>query len=339
MTADSTTETDRPDLSVLVASYNTRDLLLDCLKTVERNRGSLKVETIVVDNASVDGTPEAVAAARPDVVLMRNARNEGFAKANNRALAVARGRYVLLLNPDTLVPPEVLEPMIRLMDQNPRVGVAGCRVDRPDGRLDAACKRGFPTPWRALGRFTGLDVAFPKLFGGYRRLDADPSGRYDVDAVVGAFMLVRRETVDEVGRLDESFFMFGEDLDWCYRVRERAWRVWYVGDRGVVHHKGASTRREPHRMNWHFHRAMLLFHRKHLVDRYPFFVNWLVYLGITLRYALKAAWAAARPNAPRAALSATDVARLKTRYGLTLADAASSDEVGGDEGRDARPTL
>lgn len=322
MTADAPA---RPDLSVLVASYNTRDLLLACLATLDRNRGDVALETIVVDNASADGTPDAVAARFPHVTLLRNAVNEGFAKANNRALAIARGRYVLLLNPDTLVPPELLGPMIALMDENPGVGVAGCRVDRPDGELDAACKRGFPTPWNALGRFLGLDRAFPKLFGGYRRVADDPRGRFDVDAVVGAFMLVRRETVDEVGGLDESFFMFGEDLDWCYRVKARDWRVWYVGDRGVVHHKGASTRHEPQRMNWHFHRSMILFHRKHLVDRYPFFVNWLVYAGITVRYALKAAVAAVRARPARAALSSTDLARLETRYGLRL-DAAGSTE-------------
>jgi GT2 family glycosyltransferase len=308
----------RPDLSVLVASYNTRDLLLDCLASLERNTGALRVQTIVVDNASVDGSPEAVTARFPQVALVRNPVNEGFAKANNRALAAARGRFVLLLNPDTLVPPDVLEPMVRLMEENPGVGVAGCRVDRPDGALDAACKRSFPTPWSALGRFLALDRWFPRAFGGYRRAADDPRGRYDVDAVVGAFMLVRRETVDEVGGLDESFFMFGEDLDWCYRVKAKDWRVWYVGDRGVVHHKGASTRQDPQRMNWHFHRSMVLFHRKHLVDRYPFFVNWLVYLGISLRYAAKSLAAAAGPRARRAALSAGDVARLKTRYGLEL---------------------
>lgn len=308
----------RPDLSVLVASYNTRDLLLDCLASLEKNGGGLDVETVVVDNASADGTPEAVAARFPKVALLRNGVNEGFAKANNRALALARGRFVLLLNPDTLVPPDVLLPMVRLMEANPEVGVAGCRVDRPDGGLDAACKRSFPTPWSALGRFLGLDRRFPRLFGAYRRAADDPRGRYEVDAVVGAFMLVRRETIDEVGGLDESFFMFGEDLDWCYRVKEKDWRVWYVGDRGVVHHKGAATRQEPQRMNWHFHRAMVLFHRKHLVDRYPFFVNWLVYLGITLRYAAKSLAAAAGPRPRRAALSAGDVARLRTSYGLEL---------------------
>ncbi|HYC78278.1 MAG TPA: glycosyltransferase family 2 protein [Planctomycetota bacterium] len=314
-----------PDLSVLVASYNTRDLLLECLATLERNRGALRVETVVVDNSSSDGTPDAVAERFPHVTLVRNAVNEGFAKANNRALKLARGRYLLLLNPDTLIPPDVLAPMVALMEENKDVGLAGCRVDRPDGGLDAACKRSFPTPWNALGRFLGLDRLLPRLFGQYRRAADDPRGRYDVDAVVGAFMLVRRETVDDVGGLDEDFFMFGEDLDWCYRVKRKDWRVWYVGDRGVVHHKGASTRQDPHRMNWHFHRSMFLFHRKHLVDRYPFFVNWLVYLGITLRYAARALAAAVRPKAPRAALGPAEMARLETRYGLKLEAGARDD--------------
>jgi GT2 family glycosyltransferase len=312
-----------PDLSVLIASYNTRSLLLDCLATLERNRGEVRVETIVVDNASADGSADAVVARFPHVVLVRNAVNEGFAKANNRALRLSRGRYVLLLNPDTLVPPDLLGPMTRLLDEHPEVGVAGCRVDRPDGGLDQACKRSFPTPWNALGRFLGLDRLLPRLFGAYRRAADDPRGRYEVDAVVGAFMLVRKETVEDVGGLDESFFMFGEDLDWCFRAKARGWRVWYVGDRGVVHHKGASTRQEPQRMNWHFHRAMVLFHRKHLTERYPFFVNWLVYLGISLRYALRAAWAAVRPRPRRAALSAGDLRGLESRYGLRLDESAA----------------
>ncbi len=312
-----------PLLSVLVASYNTRPLLLECLSTLDRNRGDVPLEVIVVDNASADGSADAVAERFPDVALVRNPVNEGFAKANNRALRLSRGRYVLLLNPDTLVPPELLRPMIRLMDEHPEVGVAGCRVDRPDGGLDQACKRSFPTPWNALGRFLGLDRWLPRLFGGYRRAADDPRGSYDVDAVVGAFMLVRRETVEDVGGLDESFFMFGEDLDWCFRVKARGWRVWYVGDRGVVHHKGASTRQAPQRMNWHFHRAMVLFHKKHLTDRYPFFVNWLVYLGISLRYAIKAAIAAVRPKSPRAALSTADLGLLEARYGLRLDESAA----------------
>ncbi len=309
---------DRPDLSVLVASFNTKDLLLACLKSLEAANDGLRLEIFVVDNASSDGTPAAVAANYPEVKLIANATNEGFARANNRALKDSLGRYVLLLNPDTLIPPDTIGPMTRFLDDHPRVGMAGCRVDRPDGRLDEACKRNFPTPTNAFARFTGLDRLFPKSFGGYSRMADDPAGRFEVDSVVGAFMLVRREAVEEVGGLDEDYFMFGEDLDWAYRMKERDWAVWYVGDHRVIHHKGASVRKDPHRMNWHFHRSMILFHKKHLVDQYPFFVNWLVYAGISLRYALRSAALAVGPKSAEAALKPSDIARLRTRHGIRI---------------------
>jgi GT2 family glycosyltransferase len=305
------------DLSVVVASYNTRDLLRACLATLRGATRSLSAEVIVVDNSSEDGTPAMVASDFPEVTLIANPTNDGFARANNRALKNARGRFVLLLNPDTLVPPDTIDPLIAFLRDHPKVGLVGCRVDRPDGRLDEACKRSFPTPWSALLRFLGVD----RLFGGkksYRRLGDDPAGRYEVDAVVGAFMLLRRETLEDVGGLDEDYFMFGEDLDWCYRVKQRDWQIYYLGDKSIVHHKGASTRQVPHKMNWHFHRAMFLFHRKHLVDRYPFFVNWLVYTGITLRYAARSAWALLFRGGGEARLRPTEMARLKVRYGLEL---------------------
>lgn len=317
----------RPDLSVLVASFNTKDLLLACLKSLETATDGLAIETFVVDNASSDGTPEAVASAFPGVRLIANATNEGFSKANNRALRESKGRYVLLLNPDTLIPPDTLGPMARFLDENPRVGMAGCRVDRPDGRLDEACKRTFPTPVSAFARFTGLDRVFPKALGGYSRMADDPSGSFEVDSVVGAFMMVRREAVEDVGGLDEEFFMFGEDLDWAYRMKAKDWAVWYVGDRRVIHHKGASVRKEPHRMNWHFHRSMILFHKKHLVDRYPFFVNWLVYAGVSVRYAFKSAVLAAQPKPPEAMLGPRDAARLRTRHGISV-DVPRENEAG-----------
>jgi GT2 family glycosyltransferase len=276
-------------LSVVVASYNTRDLLRECLKSLAPATAGLRTEILVVDNHSTDGSAEMVETSFPEVTLLRNGANEGFAKANNRALAAARGDHVLCLNPDTLIPQGALRPMIEFLGSNQDVGIVGCRLERPDGRLDEACKRSFPTPLSAIARFLHLDRLFPgsRTLGAYRRTFQDPHGRYEVDSVVGAFMLVRRRVIEEVGGFDEDFFMFGEDLDWCYRVKSRRFKVYYLGDQKVIHHKGAATATAPYRMNWHFHRAMFLFHKKHLVDRYPFFVNWAVYTGISVRYALR----------------------------------------------------
>jgi len=277
------------DLAVVVASYNVAALLAECLESIETARGALEVEVVVVDNDSSDGSQEMVSVSYPDVRLICNDVNEGFAKANNRAIKETRARYVLLLNPDTKIPERTLEPMIAFLDQNPDVGVVGPRVVRPDGAMDEACRRGFPTPLSAAARFLQLDRVFPKsrTFGSYRQTFKDPGDRYEVDSVVGAFMMLRRSALEDVGVLDEDFFMFGEDLDWCWRFKKRDWRIYYLGDQEVIHHKGASCTTAPHRMNWHFHRSMVLFHRKHLVQRYPFFLNWIVYGAVGIRYALK----------------------------------------------------
>lgn len=317
-----------PELSVVVASFNTKDLLRECLATVRTATRGLDSEVVVVDNSSSDGTPAMVASEFPEVTLLANQKNEGFARANNRAMKLAKGRFVLLLNPDTLVPPETIGPLLSFLRDHPKVGLVGCRIDRPDGRLDEACKRNFPTPWSALARFLAIDRVFPGRTG-YRRSGDNPAGTYEVDAVVGAFMLLRRETLDDVGGLDEDYFMFGEDLDWCYRVKQRDWQIYYLGDQSIVHHKGASTRQAPQSMTWHFHRAMYLFHRKHLVDRYPFFVNWLVYAGISIRYAAHSAWSLLFRGGGKAELRPGEVARLKVRYGLKLEGARPGANTGG----------
>lgn len=287
---------DRPDLSVVVASYNTRDLLHRCLATLSRALEGYEAEVFVVDNDSADGSAEMVAADFPEVRLLRNERNEGFARANNRALRESRGRRVLLLNPDTEVPPETLRALMDHLDQHEDVGMVGPRLERPDGTLDQACRRGFPTLTAAACRLTGLDRLFPRArwAGQYRRTFTDPYARQEVDSLVGAFMLLRRQAFEEVGGLDEDFFMFGEDLDWCWRMKGRDWRVVYLGDVRALHHKNAAVRSVPQSMNWHFHRSMVVFHNKHLESRYPFFVNWAVYGAIGVRMALKSAMLAAR---------------------------------------------
>ncbi len=278
------------DLSIVITSFNTRELLRACLASIEGSIGTIAREVFVVDNCSGDGSPGMVKTDFANVKLFENAQNEGFAKANNRALRETSGRYVLLLNPDTQLRSQTLQEMVDLMDSSPDVGLAGIKLVRQDGQMDRACRRGFPTPWNSFGRFLHLDRLFPRsrTFGGYNLTFMDPDGEYEVDAIVGAFMFFRRETLEEVGVLDENFFMFGEDLDWCYRVRRSDWKILYVGSKEVLHIKGASTRQNPQLMNSHFHRAMLIFHKKHLERHYPFFINWLVSIGIGLRWVGKA---------------------------------------------------
>jgi GT2 family glycosyltransferase len=290
------------DISIIIASYNTRDLLAVCLRSIFESQEPGEIEVFVVDNNSADGSADLVRRDFPAVRLLTNEKNLGFAKANNRALELARGRYLLLLNPDTVVAPHILREMRDLMDARADVGVAGVKLIRQDGRMDEACRRGFPTPLGALAKFTGLHRIFPKFrsIGSYNITYRDPNGEYEVDSIVGAFMFLRRAVLDEVGPLDESFFMFGEDLDWCYRIKQRNWKVLYVGSKEVMHVKGASTRQAPKDMNAHFHRAMMIFYKKHLDQHYPFFVNWVIMAGIRLRWAAKAVLLHRRSRAIRA---------------------------------------
>lgn len=278
------------DLSVILVSYNTVDLLRDCLKSVYREAASVSLEVIVVDNDSSDGSADMVAGEFPDVRLVRNSANVGFSVANNAAMACALGKYLLLLNSDTVIRPGTFEAMIRRLEEDPEVGIAGCRLVRPSGEMDYACRRSFPTPLVSLCRLLRLNRIFPRhrLFGRYNLTYLDERTTYEVDSIVGAFMLVRRRVAEQVGGLDEDYFMYGEDIDWCYRAKLAGWKVLYVGECGVLHHKGASARKESFRMNYHFHRAMLLFHRKHLSRRYPLPLNLAIYLGIFSRFTLLA---------------------------------------------------
>jgi len=272
---------------VILVSYNTRDRLARCLRSLVDQPRSLSLEIVVVDNASTDGSADLVARRFPRVTLVRNDRNVGYAAANNQALAISRGRRLLLLNPDTVVPHGVPSALLRDIEEcGEGVGIVGCRLLRLDGTLDLACRRSFPTPLTALWRFLRLARVFPRSrsFGRYNLTYLDPRGTYEVDSVVGAFMLVKREVYERIGGLDESFFMYGEDLDWCFRARSSGFVVRYVGSVTVVHEKGASSRLAALRMNYHFHRAMVLFHRKHLGPRYAGVLNALVYAGIAARF-------------------------------------------------------
>lgn len=278
------------DLSILIVNYNTAALLRQCLRSIYKAERELSFEVIVVDNASYDGSPRIVRSEFPQVRLIENEQNVGFSIANNAAMDCARGRYVLLLNSDTIVVPGTLEAMVRHLEDNPDVGIAGCRLMRPGGEMDLACRRSFPTPAVSLCRFLRLNRLFPKhkFFGRYNLTYLDEEGTYDVDSIVGAFMLVRRSVIDEVGGLDEDYFMYGEDIDWCYRIQQAGHRVTYVGNCVTYHYKGASSRKESFRMNYHFHRAMILFHRKHLHRAYSLPLDAAIYLGIVSRFLLLA---------------------------------------------------
>lgn len=276
------------DLSIVLVNYNTRSYLAQCLESIRASRLPRRPQVIVVDNASTDGSAAMVRERFPEVLLLESPANGGYAQANNLGLERAVGRYVLLLNPDTLLPAHALAEMLEFMDGHPDVGCAGPKLVRANGALDPACRRSFPTPARSFYKLFGLSRLFPRSprFGAYNLTYLPEDAEVEVDSVVGAFMLVRREVVEQVGPLDEQFFLYGEDLDWAYRIKQAGWRIYYYPRVVVLHYKRASTGQARARAQFEFYRAMYLFYRKHYRPSTPLWLHLLVLLGLGLRWGL-----------------------------------------------------
>jgi N-acetylglucosaminyl-diphospho-decaprenol L-rhamnosyltransferase len=279
---------DSLDLSIIIVSYDVVDMLRDCLRSLRPDLERLRAEVYVVDNASSDGSADMVAAEFPWVRLIRSPSNRGYAAANNLALRQARGRYLLLLNPDTKLPPGALLETVAELEAHPSIGALGPKLVRADGSLDRACRRSFPSPGAAFFRLFGLARLFPgsPRFARYNLLHLDPDQPTDVDSVCGAFMLVRREVVERVGLLDESFRMYGEDLDWAYRIKQAGWRVRYHPAVVVLHYKGQSSRQRSTRSIRWFYEAMHIFYRKHYAPTRPAAFNAVIHAAIELHAAL-----------------------------------------------------
>jgi N-acetylglucosaminyl-diphospho-decaprenol L-rhamnosyltransferase len=271
------------DVSVVIVNYNVRDLLRDCLRSLEHDLRELRGEVWVVDNASRDGSAEMVRAEFPWVRLIANAGNKGFGAANNQAIRLARGRYVLVLNPDTELPPGALLACLAEMDRHPDIGALGPKLVRADGSLDRACRRSFPSPEVAFFRLSGLAKLFPRhpRVARYNLLHLDPDTPTDVDSVCGAFMLVRRAAIEQVGMFDEAFRMYGEDLDWAFRLKAAGWRVRYHPAVTVLHYKQQSSKQRPVSSIRAFYHAMHVFYDKHYAARYPAPFNALIHAAIS----------------------------------------------------------
>jgi GT2 family glycosyltransferase len=218
----------------------------------------------------------------PRVQLVENASNVGFSKANNMVISRSSSDYILLLNPDTLVIDDAIERMVDFMDAHPQVGIAGCKVLNRDGTLQLACRRSIPTPRAAFFRLSGLSLLFPKsrMVGAYNMTYRSPDETHEVDAVSGAFLMIRREVIEQIGLLDERFFMYGEELDWCLRAKRAGWTVMYHPDARIIHYKGESTKYNSKKATMEFYKAMFLFYRKHFAAGHWCVTNALVYTGI-----------------------------------------------------------
>ncbi len=284
------------DISFIITPWNCKDLLQATLKSIFSSQTKFSYEVIIYDHGSTDGSLEMVESEFPQATLIRGG-DVGFAAANNEGLKISTGRYVVLLNADTKISSDTIETMVSYMDSNPKIGVAtGKLVLAVSGKLDKACRRSFPTPWVSFTRFSGLSKLFPKskLFNQYNLGYLSEDEPSEIDSCVGAFQMMRRETMNEIGMLDDSFYMYGEDIDWCYRAKQKGWQVWYYPKTTILHYKGflsgkaGGKKKHNPRPTWEFHRAMILFYYKHYVHKYPRILTWLVQVAIWVRYLIVA---------------------------------------------------
>jgi GT2 family glycosyltransferase len=253
-----------PDISIVIVTWNAIGYTRECLTSLDEQRSGLSVETTVVDNDSADGTQQMIRAEFPHVCLVENKANLGFAKANNIGISRCSGRYVCLVNSDVNVPQDCLGRMYDYMEANPAVGVSGPRMIGRSGKVERSYMR-FPTLWNSLCNSLALDALFKgsRLFGGAMMTDFRNNQTSEVEVLNGWFLMVRREALDQVGLLDEDFFMYGEDIDWSFRFRKAGWQTVYFAGAQAIHYGGASSERAPVRFYIERQRASVQFWNKH----------------------------------------------------------------------------
>ncbi len=281
-------------VSVIIVNYNAGTLLSLCVESVLTQSD----EIIIVDNASVDGSIDTVAATWPRVRIIKNDRNLGFATACNMGASVATAQFLLFFNPDCSCEPGVLSKLLDAMNSDDRVGMVGGLLANMDGTEQAGGRRAVPTPWRSFVRAFGLhrfQNRWPKLFFDFHlHKQPLPDRPIEVEAISGACMLVKREAVADVGLWDEDYFLHCEDLDWCMRFRQKGWKILFVPSARITHALGACGRSRPIFVEWHKHKGMLRFYRKFFRHQYPGMLMWLVTLGVWLRFGLVVIYHTAR---------------------------------------------
>lgn len=279
--ADNAAAANPPRCSVVVVNFNGGELLLESLAGI---RGStLPVEVILVDNASADGSAAKAQATHPWIQLIQNTNNPGFAVAANQGLRAASGDYLLLLNPDCILQPDTLEKILGVLRSYPRVGMVGCRILNPDGSEQRGCRRNLPTLGSGLRKAAGVQDDQAGVDLHQQPLPDQPRL---VEAISGAFMLTRRTALEEVGLLDEQYFMHCEDLDWCRRFQDCDWKILFVPQVEVIHHQGACSKATPIRVSWYKHRGMVRYFRKYLAAESGTFASAVVIAGIYARFLL-----------------------------------------------------
>lgn len=272
------------DLSIIIVNYRTFELTRNTIESVLNSSLSCDYEIIIVDNASGDGSLENLKdffADESRVRFIPSSVNGGFAYANNLAIRDSNPEYYLLLNSDTIVEDNTLTEALNYIQSHEDVGALGVRVCLEDGQLDKACRRSFPNPTNSFYRLFHIP-SHNDSSDNYNLDDLDDSGIYEIDCLTGAFILMRSKVMDEIGPLDETFFMYGEDIDLCYRIKKAGYKIVYYGKVKITHLKGASSKKQKNKLIYEFYRAMYIFYHKHYRDRYSPLLNGLVYIGIAL---------------------------------------------------------
>jgi len=292
------------NLSIIILNYNAKDFAIEAVKSIEKNYpkeiSSGTYEVILCDNSSSDGSLKAFKAYKKKskikvFYVIDTGGNIGFAAGNNKGVPYAKGKYILFLNPDTLVYQNTLTAMVKFMEEYPDAGAATCKVEIPNGDIDEGSHRGFPTPWNAFTHFSGLERIFPhsRLFAGYKQGWQDMETIHEVDAIVGAFMIMPRKIGEQVGWWDEDYFFYGEDIQFCYNIKKLGYKIYYVPTASILHYGGVSSgiRKQSQNIttanievkrkvqNWRFD-AMKIFYKKNYANKYPKIVTWLVFAGI-----------------------------------------------------------
>ncbi|MBI4973897.1 glycosyltransferase family 2 protein [Candidatus Roizmanbacteria bacterium] len=286
------------DLSVIIPSFNTKDMTVKCVSSLAEclSKSSLSWEIIVVDNGSSDGTIQEIRNSKFEIRIIQNSKNVGFGKANNQGLKEASGAYVLFLNSDVIVEKELdFTDLLHYFKSQKKVGVITVRVNLPNGSIDPASHRGFPTLWRSSCYFLGLEKIFAhipflnRVFGGYHLIHLDMGTTHEIDSPTGAFYLAPRDVLNRVKGFDEDFFMYGEDLDLSFRIKQEGYKALYIPQYSAVHHKGQSGIQNKDndiirkKIRKYFYEAMTIFYKKHYAHMYPSFLNRFVYFLIDIK--------------------------------------------------------
>jgi GT2 family glycosyltransferase len=282
----------KPVLSIIILSFNTKELLKNTLKSIPGNKNW---QIIVVDNASNDRSVEMVASKFPHVQIIQNDKNLGFAAGNNIGIKQSSSKYIMLLNSDTEIVGNAIEDMLDYLDEHHETAIITPKVVLEDGAIDLACHRGMPTPWNAFTYFSQLERLFPnsKAFGGYHQTHKNFETTHHIEATAATAIIVRKSAIDKVGLLDERFFLYAEDLDWCKRMTDAGYQITYFPKATILHHKSQSGKKRTVKdknhssiksdSHHHFYATMKQFYHKHYQDEYPRWIQKLVFMGIDLK--------------------------------------------------------